>query len=223
MEYYREYACNTCICVTELLSLCQPIKAKPLSNKSIIETDAELLDRISKDDQSAFKELYKRYWKRCYLQVLRRSGDATLAEDLTQGIFISLWEKRKFLVIDNISSYLFAAVRFRFITYLKTQLHEAAYTAHVLSSQYDVQNPVEASLRIKELNEAIDKGVAMMPEKTKVIYKLSRTEHYSVKEIASKLNLSEKAVEYHITQSLKTLRLALKDFLALVLVFQKFF
>jgi len=178
---------------------------------------------MSKGDQHAFGELYRRYWRRCYIQVLRRSGDETLAEDITQNVFVSLWEKRKTLQVQHVGAYLFAAVRFRFITYLKSELHKEAYAFHVLRNANDSPNPVEASMRIKELNEAIDKGVAMMPPKTKTIYTLSRSEHYSVKEIANKLNLSEKAVEYHITQSLKTLRIALKDFLAVLFLLQEFF
>ncbi|GGG93583.1 DNA-directed RNA polymerase sigma-70 factor [Parapedobacter pyrenivorans] len=196
---------------------------KALLNKSIIETDAELLTRISRDDKVAFEALYKRYWRRCYTQVMKRSGDPTLAEDITQHVFVSLWENRKSITIRNVAAYLFSAVRFRFITYLKSQWYEETYTFHFLREQRDPQNPVEASVHMKELNDAIDKGVALMPPKTKAIYTLSRTEHYSVKEIASKLNLSEKAVEYHITQSLKTMRLALKDFLPIALLLQNFF
>lgn len=192
-------------------------------NKPTVETDSELLSRLGNDDQAAFEELYKRYWRRCYAQILRRSRDATLAEDITQSVFVSLWEKRKTAVIRNIETYLFAAVRFRFITYLKAQPLEEAYSLHILHDQHERQNPVEVSVRIKELNEAIDKGVAMMPPKTKTVYTLSRMEYYSVKEIAKKLNLSEKAVEYHITQSLKTLRLVLKDFLTLMLFISSFF
>lgn len=177
------------------------------------ETDIDLLQKVRQDDQNAFKTLYKRYWKPCYLQVLRRSGDAALAEDLTQAVFVSLWEKRKSAVITNLSGYLFRAVQFKFITYLKSQMNEEAYISHALHNQYSLTDSTEATVRIKELHTAIDKGVAMMSPKAKEVYTLSRTEHYSVKEIANKLNLSEKAVEYHITKSLKTMRLALKEFL----------
>ena len=178
---------------------------------------------MSRDDQAAFEELYRRYWRRCYMQVLRRSGDDALAEDITQNVFVSLWEKRKSLHVQHVSAYLFSAVRFRFITYLKSELHKETYASHVMHNGGDARNPIETSLRIKELNEAIDKGVAMMPTKTKTIYTMSRSEHYSVKEIANKLNLSEKAVEYHITQSLKTLRVVLKDFLTIFFFLLEFF
>ncbi len=184
----------------------------------MVETDVDLLHKISQDDQAAFKLLYKRYWKPCYFQILRRSGDAALAEDLTQAVFVSLWEKRKSAVIGNLSGYLFRALQFKFITYLRSQVNEETYISHTFHHQYDATNTAESAIRLKELHEAIDKGVAMMPPKTKEVYTLSRSEHYSIKEIASKLNLSEKAVEYHITQSLKTMRVALKDFLPFVLL-----
>ncbi|WP_188753241.1 RNA polymerase sigma-70 factor [Parapedobacter defluvii] len=186
-------------------------------------SDQALLDRIRNDDQVAFKELYRRHWQRCYRMVMRRSGDSLLAEDLTQAVFVSLWEKRKDAVIQNLASYLFVAVRFRFISYLKSQMRESAYREHLLHVQEEGGNPVEASYRLKELNAAIDKGVDMMPPKTKTVYTMSRNGQYSVKEIARKLNLSEKAVEYHITQSLKTMRLVLRDFLPFLLFVQEIF
>src|SRR3546814_769822 len=181
-----KYSKNPCGTVKELLRLYKPIDKRTLLNNATIETDAELLSRMGKDDQTAFEELYRRYWQRCYLQVARRSGDETLAEDITQNVFVSLWEKRKSLHIEHVAAYLFSAVRFRFITYLKSQLHEETYASHLLRNERDPQNPVEASMRIKELNEAIEKGVAMMHPKTKTIYTLSSSEYYSVKEIDHK-------------------------------------
>src|SRR5690606_36732931 len=137
-----------------------------------ILSDQALLERMRAEDQAAFKVLYKRYWKRCYLQVIRRTGDLALAEDLTQGVFVSLWENRKSAVIKDLASYLFTAVRFQFITYLKSQMREHAYVTDFLQRHSSSDNPVERAFRIKELNEAIDKGVAMMPAKTKTIYTL---------------------------------------------------
>lgn len=181
----------------------------------MFETDVDLLRKVSQDDQTAFKTLYQRHWKPCYMQVFRRSGDAQLAEDLTQAVFVSLWENRKSSTITNLTGYLFRALQFKFITHLKSQVHASAYMTHAIHHQPGFTESTEFRLRTKELQAAIDRGVAMMSAKTREVYTLSRNDHHSVKEIARKLDLSEKAVEYHITQSLKTMRLALRDFLPL--------
>ncbi|HEY1166573.1 MAG TPA: sigma factor-like helix-turn-helix DNA-binding protein, partial [Chitinophaga sp.] len=56
-----------------------------------------------------------------------------------------------------------------------------------------------------------------LPQKTREIFRLCRYEKWPVKEIARFMNLSEKAVEYHVTQSLKFIRLRLKDYITLLL------
>jgi RNA polymerase sigma-70 factor (ECF subfamily) len=68
-------------------------------------------------------------------------------------------------------------------------------------------------LLVQELDTAIDRAIGQMPEKTQTVFRLSRFERQSNKEISHVMNLSEKAVEYHIKQSLKTLRIYLKDFM----------
>src|SRR3546814_4338835 len=93
---------------------------------------------MGKDDQTAFEELYRRYWQRCYLQVARRSGDETLAEDITQNVFVSLWEKRKSLHIEHVAAYLFSAVRFRFITYLKRSEEHTSELQSLMRISYAV-------------------------------------------------------------------------------------
>jgi RNA polymerase sigma-70 factor (ECF subfamily) len=55
-----------------------------------------------------------------------------------------------------------------------------------------------------------------LPNKTKTVFQLNRLEGRSIPEIAAALNLSEKAIEYHLTRSLKKLRVHLKDFILIL-------
>ena len=57
-----------------------------------------------------------------------------------------------------------------------------------------------------------------MPEKTQHVFRMSRYEYLSHREIAQQLDLTEKSVEYHITQALRHLRTHLRDFLVLLLL-----
>jgi RNA polymerase sigma-70 factor (ECF subfamily) len=67
-------------------------------------------------------------------------------------------------------------------------------------------------VHFSELSDAVEEAMKKLPEKTCEVFRMSRFENQSVKEIAVQLNLSEKAVEYHITKSLKLLRENLKAY-----------
>ncbi|OQP61176.1 hypothetical protein A3860_05520 [Niastella vici] len=75
------------------------------------------------------------------------------------------------------------------------------------------ENSADLPLLVQELNTAIDKAISQLPQKTQTIFRLSRFEKQSNKDISRIMDLSEKAVEYHITQSLKSLRFFLRDFI----------
>ena len=70
----------------------------------------------------------------------------------------------------------------------------------------------DESVQFADLSKAVEEAMKKLPEKSVEVFKLSRFENQSVKEIARQLNLSEKAVEYHITKSLKVLKEHLKAF-----------
>lgn len=179
-------------------------------------TDAELLTKIKQSDHQAFKEIYKRYWKVCFLQLFRKSNSKELAEELTQNVFISLWERRHIHEISHLSSYLTSAVRYSFINYLKNAVQFDRYADYKKGQGEIGANSLEEQLSVRELAISIEKGINLLPRKTREVFVLSRLEYNSVKEIAQKLKISEKAVEYHITQSLKAMRLALKDYMIII-------
>ena len=67
-----------------------------------------------------------------------------------------------------------------------------------------------------EITEIVTKTHSSLPEQTRRVFEMSRYEYRSVKEIAEELSISTKAVEYHITRSLKALRLELEDYLPML-------
>ena len=78
--------------------------------------------------------------------------------------------------------------------------------------------PAEHSLSVEEIKATMAQSIQQLPEKTRQIFVLSRYEQQSHREIAERLDLSEKSVEYHITQALKYLRVELKDYLPFIFV-----
>jgi RNA polymerase sigma-70 factor (ECF subfamily) len=178
-------------------------------------TDNELLQAIRKDDQKAFSELVSRYWKQMHMVAYARIRSLDATEEIVQSLFISIWDKRNTLDIQHLPSYLHAAVKNRVLNYVKSQLTERKhwdYYSQFISHYDDV---TEHDVEVNELMEVIETGMNQLPEKSKKIFKLHQFEGQSIAEIASSLNLSEKAIQYHIRQSSKQLRLHLKDYISI--------
>jgi len=56
------------------------------------ESDAELLARVTRADEAALELLYQRYGAACFALARRLLDDAGLAEDVTQQVFLALWQ-----------------------------------------------------------------------------------------------------------------------------------
>ena len=182
-----------------------------------ILTDNELLERLKLGDDKTFRAIYTRYGKRCYGLALQKIKSREAAEEITQNIFISLWERRENLAIQNLESYLSVSVKYQVLNYLESKLTREKF-ALTLPPQHNGENTVENTLFLQDLMDALEKALDALPEKTQAVYRLSRFETLSGREIAERTGLSEKSVEYHIAQSLKFLRLQLKDFIGFYLV-----
>ena len=181
--------------------------------------DDALLNLVkSRDDQTAFREIYGRHWKSILLVAYKKLRSKELAEEVTQNLFISLWEKRAESQIQHLPSYLFGALKFSIINYYKSQMVHEKYVNYVQGKNENCAYTTEELVLLADLSQTIDKGIALLPPKTQRVFKLSRLEHRTVKEIAALLEISEKAVEYHITQSLKLIHSHLKDYVLLLLV-----
>ena len=73
------------------------------------------------------------------------------------------------------------------------------------------------NLRLHEASILIDKALQQLPEKTTIIFNLSRNENLTIKQISETMHLSEKAVEYHISKTLKQLRFYLKEIISIMI------
>jgi RNA polymerase sigma-70 factor (family 1) len=170
-----------------------------------------LLKLLKASDQFAFREIYVRYWKKLYFLALSKINSREIAEDIVQNVFTDIWEKRLVNNIENISGYLSTAVKYQTINYIKSTILKNGHIVS-LAGQKKEENTAEMDLLVQELNTAIDRALRLLPQKTQTVFRLSRFEKKSNKDISHMMDLSEKSVEYHITQSLKLLRIHLKDF-----------
>jgi RNA polymerase sigma-70 factor (family 1) len=185
-----------------------------------LPSDHELLDRLKSDDDKAFRAIYQRYGRRCYGFALQKLRSKEAAEEITQNIFISLWERRHTLSVQNLEAYLMVSIKYQTLNYIESRLTREKF-ARTLPPQYSEgasENAVENSVFLHDLMNALEQALDALPEKTSAAYRMSRFENLSGRDIAERMGLSEKSVEYHIAQSLKFLRTRLKDFIGVSLL-----
>jgi RNA polymerase sigma-70 factor (ECF subfamily) len=176
-------------------------------------TDDLLLRLLQASDEHAFRELYQRYWKKLFTTACYKLKNKEAAEEIVQNIFVSLWEKRATLQIDSLENYLYIAVKYKVINYVESLMVRQAGQKQLAGNTTD--ESTEATIMINDLHAAIRQALTQLPAKTREVFTMSRFEKYSVREIARHMNLTEKAVEYHITQSLKLMRVSLKDYMVI--------
>lgn len=182
-------------------------------NQTSSYSDAQLLDAIRNSDKEAFAELFERQWHNLLITVYAKVQSKPVAEEIVQDIFETLWNKRKTLLISNLPNYLFVAAKHRSISYIRTQIVQQKYWDYYKSFSPGLEDETEKAVAYNELVSAIEKGMNRLPDKTKKVFRLNRLEGRSITEIARLLKLSEKSIEYHLTRSLKEMKVYLKDFI----------
>nr|WP_121273328.1 RNA polymerase sigma-70 factor [Pedobacter schmidteae] len=172
-----------------------------------ILSDHELTERMRSDDHVAFAELYERYKVVLYLHAKRMLDDQDETKDVIQEVFTTLWIKREDLVIaTSLKSYLYSAVRNKVFNLLAHRKFELNYL-NSLQQVIDLgENGTEAQLREKQLIAMVEREIEQLPSKMRAIFELSRKHHLSHKEIAERLNISDKTVKKQINNAIKILR-----------------
>lgn len=165
---------------------------------------------LQRDGMAAFEALYKKYWYQLYCVAYKYTSSAPDAEELVQNLFEKIWRNRATLQVKNWGAFLTVSLRNMVIDFHRQQ---AAKDKFLKNYQQPAVNSLEKELDQEQLMALIENHLHELPEKTQTIFKLSRYEHKSVKEIAGHMQLTEKAVEYHITRSLKFLRQHLRNYL----------
>lgn len=175
-------------------------------------TDDVLIEHLRKGDAGAFKAIYVRYWRPLYGFVYQQLGSKEDAEEILHDLFLSLWQNRDKVHIQQLSVYLFVAVRNLTNKFIKSKINLRKYREYQLLHRIVESTQPEEIGNPEDLLQAVERVMQHMPEKTARIFRLSKMEEMPVKKIAATLNLTEKAVEYHITKSLQMLRQQLQRF-----------
>jgi len=171
------------------------------------DTDTDLLLRMKKGDESAFRELYDRHSRQVAAFVFHLTHSAVDAEDILQDTFLKLWANREQLPpIVNPANYIFIIARNKTLDHLRKIAQQQKLVDHVWSNISGVADALDLQLDARESQQLINAALSRLTEQQRTIFYLSRQEGLDHATIASKLQLSKSRVKNVQVETLRFLR-----------------
>ena len=190
-----------------------------------VKTDVEYVECLKKNDFNAFDALFHKYSETLYAFALSLTRNKFVAEDITQLVFLKVWEKRA-MINEHLSfkSFLFSVTYHETISWLRKEKSEKKRINEFMHNSDILTNETEYFIEYKYIEGIANQLIEEMPEKRKEIFKLSHEQGYSNKEISEKLNISVKTVENQMTSALKYLhtKLGRQEILGILFYFLMF-
>ena len=181
-----------------------------------------MITLIRSGDHEAFDKLYQDYWELVFDSAFKRVNDEGVAKEITQELFIHIWEKRESLIINtSLEAYLVGATKYRVLNYFRASIVQEKYHQDLIFLVDDfAEKGSDSALNVQDIKKELEKVLEQMPKKTKQIFLMSRFEHKPTKEIAHDLNLSAQTVKNQLSSALKIIRenFSFSLFLALLMI-----
>ena len=171
--------------------------------------DQQLLALLKEANKDAFAEIYNRYWNSMYWSAYYVIKNESVAQDAVQEVFIALWQRNAEVDIEMLNAYLHQAVRFQILKAIKKQKADEQFYSRLVNITANIvyENP----LLFKEQESLLKDILDTLPEDCRLIFRMSREEQLTYKQIAQQLSISEKTVEKKMTLCLKHFRQVLQD------------
>lgn len=176
-----------------------------MKEDSIKEED--LANLIRSGNSMAFAVAFKQYRELLFKHAYRIVRDMDEAEDVVQEVYTTLWEKRTLIPEDaNIANYLYRMTRNRVLNKLSRHKVMDNYIQYAMQQTQTYSQDSEQSLLEKELAHIIEEEINKLPPRMQEIFKLSRREGLSHKEIANLLQITEGTSKLQVSKALVILR-----------------
>lgn len=163
-----------------------------------------------------FEAYIEQLFKKLYTPLVNYSNkfvkDTEAAKEVVQNTFVYILEKGSLQITTSEEAYLYTAVRNRSLNYLKAHMRQLDRTGELHEPYTSTQDTNIQGIESADLERILNTAIESLSKKTQIIFRLSREESLSYKEISEKLGVSVKTVEFHISSALKTIRTFLEKY-----------
>ncbi|MBI3195782.1 MAG: RNA polymerase sigma factor [Ignavibacteriae bacterium] len=160
------------------------------------QTDAELIVEFKDGNVSGFNELVRRYQKKVYWIARRIVGSHEEADDVTQDVFIKVYEKLKdFRGDSEFYTWLYRITVNTSFSVVSKRKFKDLFQYHEVEDRVDIGEEADKALLQKEYQSLLDVAIADLPTQQKAVFQLRYFDELPYQEIAKIMNRSEGAVK----------------------------
>ena len=174
---------------------------------------------LKADEPGTVKQLFYEFYPFLCTTIFRIVKVRAIAEDLAQDTFFKFWEKRNSIEINtSLKAYLRRMAINEGLYYLRKNKKFQREDGVEPGDLQGLTDTVEEQLLQQELADKISDAIKQLPPRCQEVFRLSRFEDLSYREIADKMEISLKTVENQMGKALKILRISLKDYIHLLVL-----
>lgn len=176
-----------------------------------LDDEILILQRLQAGDEEAFSAIYRHYYPAVHAQVQHLLHSPEMSEDISQEIFLKIWETREKLPdIKSFKSYLFITARNHTINALKKAARSNAGISEIIRHFGITNNSTEDHIQNNEYREFIIRKLEELPPRSREIFRMCREQSKSYDEVAAELGITRDAVKSRMVHAMKMLKNSVK-------------
>lgn len=169
--------------------------------------DDDLLLALQSGNKHAYEVIYDRYWQILFRFSRKMLQDENSAKDVVQEVFTAFWlRSAETHIKPPLAAFLYTLTRNKILDMIR---HSKVETRYLDSLKQIIQLSDALPDRMyveKELYDQIENEISKLPEKTRIIFEMSRKEYKSNQQIADELSISDKTVRNQISNGIRILK-----------------
>lgn len=188
--------------------------------EKLLHTEKELVKKLKEGDSFAFEVLFYKYRNKVKGFAVKIVPAQVDPEEIVQEVFVKLWLKKE--AVDpgkDFQSYLFSIAKHLVLDHLKSAVNRKLYFVGEHFQQDLLIDEGQENTLQEDAEEKLQRLIDEIPERRREIFRLSRFEGLSYKQIAERLNISENTVDSQIRNALAFLRKEFRKFIVLAFLY----
>ena len=170
--------------------------------------DGDLVAAITRRDEAAMAEAVRRHRAPVLAFARRLVGDTGRAEEISQEVFLRLWERSSRFDAErgSLRSFLLAVTHGRSLDVLRSDTARVAREKHDAVRTVPPQTGVEAQVVAQTVADAVRQALAQLPEHDRNAVELAYLGGHSYRAVARMLDEPEGTIKSRIRRGLAKLR-----------------